>query len=301
MNEIDELEDLGKYCYRTDNFNVSDPRFEIRVIDRFKEYFLVAGEHSSVRVLDLDLACCFVEIFDKAYYMQFDPDDPIGSIAKARDLIMVYDYVVTELRKLDKKETKNSPLFEIKTNIEEQLLSGEVSRNVYDDISREIFKKLDNRAQYLAHAYKLEWDGVISLETCKKFDNIADLDAYIKEKDLIHNTQSVKKRVNQYSIAYIDYDDMDVGDLLKNVRPLRPEFERYYKYGILKNEKLLRLEQGYAKSEEQADKLHKRVERLILRMNQVPEKSKTAERLRREAEAATEKMNRVASQIVYIK
>ncbi len=295
---MDEFEEMMKYCYRVDEYIVSDPDVEPRRIDKFKEYFLVAGEHSLIRVIDWENAYCYIEVFNKTFFTILDLEYSIYSICDLRKMVMTYDYILTELRKIDKEEVLNSRLLSLKMKAERALESGIYEGdNIYDKIPRKAMEEIDERAQYLAYAYKLEWDGVIGLGECKKFDSISDLDEFVEENDLKNCPEGVDKKIRKCLFASIN--DSGLEDPLEFIRPIRPQLWRYNN-GILKDKKLLKLEKSYSKSEIRAEKLYNRMVGLSEKLEEENKKT-NVKKLQEKLVKFSEKITKETAQIVFIK
>ena len=94
----------------------------------------------------------------------------------------------------------------------------------------EKYKELQARCDYLAHAYELEWKGVVSLNTCRQFSTIEELDAYVKEKNLTlpGNKETDDKRVFKLVRDRVSTED----DPLENIRDVDEDV--LYRYRISK-------------------------------------------------------------------
>ena len=91
-------------------------------------------------------------------------------------------------------------------------------------INKSLIAKLNLRCEYLSYAYGLEWDGIVNLETVRKFDKINDLEDYIDQYNLEDFPEDVDKNVDLWGFTEINNAS---GDLLCNIRKVENETERY--------------------------------------------------------------------------
>ena len=220
MDRFDQIKQSLKNCYRVDKYSIAD--IDTNEIERLAEFFVVTGDNSCIRVIDYDAGLVQVCMYGSEYFCGSDLYEPAEYINILHDLMMIYDYCLTELRKLPLKEAVNTDWFECKNAIDKILTSGQAQPFSFP---LEKHKELQKRCDYLAHAYELEWKGIISLDTCKKFSTIEELDKYVKENNLTlpENRESEDKRVYALVRNRISEDS----DPLENIRDIDDELYRY--------------------------------------------------------------------------
>ena len=123
-----DIYDNLDYSYRIDEYNLVDTTQEEKETEKYSEFFVVAGEHSFIQIPNFDYGFCYVHIHGVtfAYSLGSDMQDfmmdyellqekRIKQFNAFREQIMLYDYCLTELRKIKSiKEAVKSPLFEVK-------------------------------------------------------------------------------------------------------------------------------------------------------------------------------------------
>ena len=242
--------------YRVDRYAVSNVsrrreilknKGQLPVYDKFYEYFLVAGDHSIVRITNFEEGVCKVYVYDHELtctlpvrvdeegFQYIDYTD----FNKVRKCAMIYDYAVTELRKMGRKEALKSPIFELKRKTESILLLDRYDEVDKLNIPRDVLRKLQKRCDYLAYAYAKEWRGVISLDTVHRFSDIESLKEYIETNDLsTEDGEGEDKRIEKFAIAEVDEEEYDP---LIEVRDQENEAMRYYDVEpIVKNDKFVK-------------------------------------------------------------
>lgn len=165
------------------------------------------------------------------------PYDALNSIF---DHFMAYDYLLTQLKKMSPKEAKNSPLKELKSRVETAIDTGNFDvENISGLLGTKTYQKVKSHCQYLAYAYDLEWKGVIDLDTCKKFDNIEELDKFIVKNDFINKPMGKSKQKDVLAFNFVDYQNYD---RLNKVRENGDMLSYYTRHELtLKDAKALRL------------------------------------------------------------
>ena len=63
---MDEVLECLDCCYRKDNYRIYD--MVSKDIVNFSEYFMVAGDHCIIKVIDVDYAFVYVNIFNARLY-----------------------------------------------------------------------------------------------------------------------------------------------------------------------------------------------------------------------------------------
>lgn len=238
---MDEVFESLNCCYRKDNYRIYD--LTTRDIVYFSEYFMVAGDHCIIKVIDVDYAFVFANIFDTQLYRtkisleELSSYDALNSIFEH---FMAYDYLLTQLKKMSPREARNSPLKDLKMRVETAIDTGCFDiDDIQTFLGKDNYKKAHDRCQYLAHAYDLEWKGIIDLDVCKRFDNIEELDAFVDENDLTNNPIGKNKQKDVLAINYVDYQNYD---MLNRVRENGDELSYYTRHGLtLKQGKALKI------------------------------------------------------------
>ena len=238
---MDEVLECLDCCYRKDNYKVYD--ITTKGIFDFSEYFMVAGDHCIIKVIDVDYAFVYVNIFNaRLYRTKISPEDvsPYDALNSIFDHFMAYDYLLTQLKKMSPKEARNSPLKELKSKIETAIDTGNFDiENISGLLGTKTYQQVKARCQYLAYAYDLEWRGVIDLDTCKKFDNIEELDKFIVKNDFINNPMDKSKQKNVLAFNFVDQQNYD---MLNKVRENGDMLSYYTRHGLtLKDTKALKM------------------------------------------------------------
>lgn len=238
---MDEVLECLDCCYRKDNYRIYD--MVSKDIVYFSEYFMVAGDHCIIKVIDVDYAFVYVNIFNARLYrtkISLEDVSPYDALNSIFDHFMAYDYLLTQLKKMSPKEAKNSPLKELKSRVETAIDTGNFDiENISGLLGTKTYQKVKSHCQYLAHAYDLEWRGVIDLDTCKKFDNIEELDKIIVKNDFINKPMGKTKQKDVLAFNFVDYQNYD---RLNRVRENGDMLSYYTRHGLtLKDAKALRL------------------------------------------------------------
>lgn len=238
---MDEVLECLDCCYRKDNYRIYD--MGSKDIVNFSEYFMVAGDHCIIKVIDVDYAFVYVNIFNARLYrtkISLEDVSPYDALNSIFDHFMAYDYLITQLKKMSPKEAKNSPLKELKSIVETAIDTGNFDvENICGLLGMKTYQEAKAHCQYLAYAYDLEWRGVIDLDTCKKFDNIEELDKFVVENDLINKPMGKSKQKDVLAFNFVDYQNYD---RLNRVRENGDMLSYYTRYGLtLKDAKALRL------------------------------------------------------------
>lgn len=238
---MDEVLECLDCCYRKDNYRIYD--IVSKDIVNFSEYFMVAGDHCIIKVIDVDYAFVYVNIFNARLYrtkISLEDVSSYDALNSIFDHFMAYDYLITQLKKMSPKEAKNSPLKELKSIVETAIDTGNFDvENICGLLGMKTYQEAKAHCQYLAYAYDLEWRGVIDLDTCKKFDNIEELDKFVVENDLINKPMGKSKQKDVLAFNFVDYQNYD---RLNRVRENGDMLSYYTRYGLtLKDAKALRL------------------------------------------------------------
>ena len=238
---MDEVLECLDCCYRKDNYRIYD--MVSKDIVNFSEYFMVAGDHCIIKVIDVDYAFVYVNIFNARLYrtkISLEDVSPYDALNSMFDHFMAYDYLITQLKKMSPKEAKNSPLKELKSRVETAIDTGDFDEeNICGLLGMKTYQEAKAHCQYLAYAYDLEWRGVIDLDTCKKFDNIEELDKFVVENDLINKPMGKSKQKDVLAFNFVDYQNYD---RLNRVRENGDMLSYYTRHGLtLKDAKALRL------------------------------------------------------------
>lgn len=238
---MDEVLECLDCCYRKDNYRIYD--MVSKDIVNFSEYFMVAGDHCIIKVIDVDYAFVYVNIFNARLYrtkISLEDVSPYDALNSMFDHFMAYDYLITQLKKMSPKEAKNSPLKELKSRVETAIDTGDFDEeDICGLLGMKTYQEAKAHCQYLAYAYDLEWRGVIDLDTCKKFDNIEELDKFVVENDLINKPMGKSKQKDVLAFNFVDYQNYD---RLNRVRENGDMLSYYTRHGLtLKDAKALRL------------------------------------------------------------
>ena len=254
--------------YRTDRYTVGE--MGTKNIYNFKEYFMVTGDNSMIKVVDADQGLCYVCVNDSLYPIRLEyPEESISEFNLLYKYVQAYDYCLEELKKMPPKIAKYDPLCKLKADLEAIMIDQDFDAEIA--LPDSVFEKLDKRCEYLAYAYKKEWDGVINMDTCKRFEDIPSLDSYIKENNLLEKGEGVNKNIRESHLNYINHD----GDPLEYIRiPSDSPVGRYVYYGtpLLKNNKLYRMRiQQAVKERAEGLKLARKSLALIQKEKTAPE------------------------------
>ncbi len=258
MDSFEMTKQSLKHCYRVDRYSIAD--IDTNEVERLAEYFIVTGDNSCIRVIDYDTAAVKISVYGNSCFSDYETYYPAEYINTLHDLIMIYDYCITELRKMPLKEAHKSELFYFKKEIDKMLVSGQIY-----SIGFPVDKKMElqQRCNYLAHAYELEWNGTISIGTCRNFSKIEDLDRYVEQNKLTlpENKESKDKRVFALVRNRISTDF----DPLENVREIGDDLFRY-KIGMAPGIKEIRAielaDAKYMKEYVRVLKMDKKVQKL---------------------------------------
>ena len=295
MDMFDEVKNSLRHCYRVDRYSIAD--IDTNEIERLAEYFIVTGDNSCIRVIDYDTGLVKISVFGNDYFCSTDYE-PAEFLDALHDTIMIYDYCLTDLRKLPIKEAVKSNWFAYKKCVDKMLSSGQMFNL---DFPLEKKRELQQRCNYLAHAYELEWNGVISLDTCKKFSTITDLDEYVEKNNLklAENKESDDKRINALVRNRISTDE----DPLEYIRDID---DTLYRYRISKTPNLKEL-----KALELADAKYMKEYVKVLKMDQQIQKvyqkipfSKTKEQLQKlvnTSEKLEKKIEEQSAHVMFLK
>ncbi|MBP3432051.1 MAG: hypothetical protein J6K39_04285 [Clostridia bacterium] len=242
---MSETKDLFRNVYRVDKYKIYDTDLKEKL--EFEEYFMVCGDHSIIRIVDIDQGNCTLHVYNRTAFQRLPCfyDEIIDEINNMYNVVQAYDYVVTELRRLPTKEAAKSPLIEIKAEIEDCFYTGDYNKEI--NLPRDVKRKLDERCEYLRYAYELEWKGIISMNTVRAFESIKKLDEYIENRDLKNNPEGEDKSIHQLCINKTKADF----DPLCNIRKLLNPLIRYNGCeASLKQGKAMRLAEAQTLKEE---------------------------------------------------
>jgi len=220
-----------KYVFRTDDYVLGDTESDLdykNSIYDVSEMFVVCGDHSLLKIVNMGFLKVCVAGFCFEIYLGDDLDFNINIVNEIQQAVMIYDYCVTELKKMGSKEGAYSYLNEIKIAVEEFLHDDDakfdINKPPINKLSKSVIARLEKRCEYLVHAYDLEWRGVITLAQCKKFKSIEDLDNYIQENNLMEYGEGIDKRVHKVCLCAVPKE----GDLLQDVRVENSDSFRYF-------------------------------------------------------------------------
>lgn len=239
-NEDDYDVSKLQYVYREDKYHLADgvtgQLFDV------SEYFIVAGEHSVMRLLDIESGEIIIECYNRTITYKLD-DPTVDRINAMRDAIMIYDYCVDTLRKMPINKALKSPICELKFKIENEFLDENPDfLTAFQDshLLKEFAEPLIERCNYLKNALYAEWKGIVSHEHIQDFETPDQLDSYIENHDLLTTGEGEDKTVEEYRFFKNIRDAYrnNPSDYLGFVRPYKNEVFRIKMFKHLSEEDL---------------------------------------------------------------
>lgn len=216
------------YCFRVDTYEVANAENDYQR-EEISEFFMIGGKHSILQVANFDVGFCYAHVYEKTFKVYasdegFEQDMELGqftlqackNINKLRELLMLYDYCLTELRRLPEEKAQRSRLCMLKSALETKFRYPNTPIEAHI-IPPKAIENWHKACEYLAYACDLEERGIISQDIIGEFKNIAQLNKYIADNDLLQNP--TREAMPSAKIACIlPYLDYEADDLLQNVR-----------------------------------------------------------------------------------
>lgn len=236
-----------KNCFRSDSYILGNK--DTHEIDEHVEYFITTGDNSMIRIVDFYEGSCLIQLNQYVIEVNLHTegdlmkphDELISCYNRLHDMVMVYDYCLTELRKMSQRQAKKSPLFEVKTEIEDRI--AQRYWRMPTQVKKDVISKLQKRCDFLSYAFDLERRGVVDFNKIEisKFKNLKQLQDYVVANNLEKNKMGKDKSVVVRAFGEICQWSADP---LTEIRELSDEllFYRIHLAGPkLKGEKVLRL------------------------------------------------------------
>lgn len=296
--EIDYITPDDLDCvYRVDRYSILDTTE--KDFFTYEEIFMVCGDNSILRVIDTETGFMYIQMYDKSFYYRIGND--LGKTNELRKALMVYDYCVSQLRQIkNRKEALDSRFFALKSTlqvfIQQPSLGFEI--DYFKFISKHEMHEMEKRCKYLAHAYELEWNGVVDMKTVKSFNSIPEIDHYAFQRGLFKYGEGFDKRIDDSCVYKMDFA---AEDILSPVRKVDDELGRLKGKDGLTQEQLLQqnLENApYIKAETEVQKLLYQCEEVVDKLEETTSKSK-AKMLEKKHKRLTEKITNELPYVVF--
>ncbi len=185
--------------YRKDEYKVGDTKTG-KSYD-FTEYFVVGGEHSIIRFIDIESGEFMIECYDKIVYYSME-DPTVEKLNAMRDAVMVYDFCVEHLRKLPKKQALKDPIGDLKYVIENEFMDTDSNFLIeYQQyLPKDVIQSLLDRCFYLTNALYAEWKGIIHPNRIGDFETVDQLDMFVENHQLLQKGEGIDKTIDEYKV-----------------------------------------------------------------------------------------------------
>ncbi len=193
--DVDKLE----FVYRVDKYHLADSASGS--IYDMNEYFMIAGDHTVIRLLDIESGQFMIECYNKI--VSYTMEDPtVEKVNAMRDALMVYDFCVEVLRAMPKYQAIKNPLCDLKFEIENEFLdsSSDFMIMYQNYLKMDVIESMLERCHYLQSALNAEWKGIISCNRIEDFELPEQLDLYIDNHDLLNHPEGIDKTVDEYKL-----------------------------------------------------------------------------------------------------